>query len=255
MAASRRRTRWYLALLFHTFLLAPHLFLEKVRNYTLDSWDHRTHLRLAWIYLKREPRREAMKHIFDAIRNFIANSPRTNGKTFHETMTYFWYAEHSWKFRIGDQWWWYSFEIASQEYHHPWSPMRNFAYFFRIHMIHYAIQATVNPSNDFKGFLLLNPQLSNGGLFLEYYKKETMLNNPESRDKVVLPDIKPLPSIINSNWKVPKQVQITMSGPITDDEFLTKFEAGKLDRWDHKCMLRVIYVYLVRNGQLIVRKL
>jgi hypothetical protein len=67
------------------------LFLEKLKNYTLDTWDHRTHLRIAWLYLTREGRRNGMKLIFDGIKNFIANSPRTNGKTFHETMTYFWY--------------------------------------------------------------------------------------------------------------------------------------------------------------------
>ena len=64
-------------------------------------------------------------------------------------------------------------------------------------MIHYAMEATKNPSGDFKGFLLMNPQLSDGGLFLEYYNKETMLNNQEARKQVVLPDKKQLPSLIS----------------------------------------------------------
>lgn len=64
-------------------------------------------------------------------------------------------------------------------------------------MIHYAMEATKNPTGDFKGFLLMNPQLANGGLFLEYYNKRTMLNNPEARKQVVLPDKKPLPSLIS----------------------------------------------------------
>jgi len=131
-------------------------FIEKFKTYKLEKWDHRTHLRIAWLYLTKDGRREGMKKIFEGIKNFIENSNRTNGKTFHETMTYFW-----------------------------------------IHMVHYAIQATPNPSGDFKGFLLMNPQLSNGGMFLQYYKKETMLNNPEARVKVILPDLKPLPSIID----------------------------------------------------------
>jgi small GTP-binding protein len=65
-------------------------FLEKLLSYTLDSWDHRTHLRIAWLYLTKYGRREGMKLIFSGIKNFIANSPRTRKTTFHETLTYFW---------------------------------------------------------------------------------------------------------------------------------------------------------------------
>ena len=32
-----------------------------------------------------------------------------------------------------------------------------------------------------KRFLLLNPQLSNGGLFLHYYSKQRMLMDPDAR--------------------------------------------------------------------------
>jgi len=38
-------------------------------------------------------------------------------------------------------------------------------------------------------------------IFLEYYKKETMLNNPIARQEMVLPDIKPLPTLVLSNNK------------------------------------------------------
>jgi hypothetical protein len=27
-------------------------FLRKFQEFSLDSWDHRTHLRIAWVYLK-----------------------------------------------------------------------------------------------------------------------------------------------------------------------------------------------------------
>lgn len=75
-------------------------FLAKLRDFTLDSWDHYTHLRLAFILLNKHGRREGMKLIFNDIKAFIENSPRTSrggtggsgnrGTTFHETMTYFW---------------------------------------------------------------------------------------------------------------------------------------------------------------------
>lgn len=51
--------------------------------------------------------------------------------------------------------------------------------YFWVHMVDYAIAATKNPSGDFKGFLLMNPQLSNGGLYLEYYSKSLMMETPK----------------------------------------------------------------------------
>lgn len=78
-------------------------FLAELTDYTLDNWDHYTHLRIAFVLLTRYGRREGMKLIFEGIKKFIENSPRTRrggasnemgentrGTTFHETMTYFW---------------------------------------------------------------------------------------------------------------------------------------------------------------------
>lgn len=76
------------------------VFLTKLRDFTLDVWDHYTHLRIAYLLLKQHGRREGMALIFRDIKAFIGNSPRTKrggsgggdtrGTTFHETMTYFW---------------------------------------------------------------------------------------------------------------------------------------------------------------------
>jgi len=109
-------------------------FLDAFARYDLESWDHYTHLRVAWLFLRKHGRREGIRHIFDGIKLFIANSTRTQrsrGTTFHETMTYFW-----------------------------------------VHMVHFARESATIPAAkiDFKSFLLLNPQLSNGGLFLTYYR-------------------------------------------------------------------------------------
>jgi hypothetical protein len=65
-------------------------FLAAIADYSLDSWDHYTHLRLAHLLLLRHGRRAAIPRIFDSIRLFIEHSKRTSGKTFHVTMTYFW---------------------------------------------------------------------------------------------------------------------------------------------------------------------
>lgn len=64
-------------------------------------------------------------------------------------------------------------------------------------MVHYAIVATPNPTNQFKAFLLLNPQFVNGGLFMHYYSKQRMLMDADARVSVLLPDIRPLPSIVS----------------------------------------------------------
>jgi hypothetical protein len=217
------------------------LFLSKFNNFTLDSWDHYTHLRIAYIYLSRYERRDAMKHIFDGIKKFIENSPRTiksrldkdgksRGTTFHETMTYFW-----------------------------------------IHMIHYAMVATKLPDlpsalstagkmNRWKTFLLMNPQLSNGGLFLFYYRKETILLSEESRKQVVLPDLQPLPSLIssiesnttaaaiigsNSSETTGLMKPLVKLSEISDMTFLDLVENYRLPSHGHEVKLRLLYVLLV----------
>lgn len=185
------------------------VFIAALEDYTLDNWDHRTHLRIAWIFLTRHGRREGMKKIFSGIKNFIDNSERARKTTFHETMTYFW-----------------------------------------THMVHYAIEATKNPTNDFKGFLFLNPQLANGGLFLEYFTKDLMLMKMESRKQVVLPDIKPLPSIISSiTHSAPPVPPEVKKQSMSDDEFLEKFENKSLNQWGLEEEIRAVYVSLIRKGR------
>ncbi|CAE8672420.1 unnamed protein product, partial [Polarella glacialis] len=69
--------------------------------------------------------------------------------------------------------------------------------YFWMHMVHYAIQATANPLGDFKGFVLMSPQLVKSDLFLDYYTQDTIWHNPDARDEVVMPDKKPLPSLLS----------------------------------------------------------
>lgn len=129
-------------------------FLIDFESCTLTNWSHKTHLRMAWLYLTRNDRRVAVNKIFDGIKNFIESSQIARKTTFHFTMTYFW-----------------------------------------IQMIDLAIAQSPKDIN-FEAFLSLNPHLMNGGLFLEYYRKETLLNNPIARQEMVLPDIKPLPTMV-----------------------------------------------------------
>ena len=192
-------------------------FEEKLVSYALSSWDHRTHLRLAWMHLKKYGRREGMRLIFERIANYIANSSHTNGRTFHETMTYFW-----------------------------------------AHMVHYAMATSSLVSEDFKTFLLTNPQLANGGLFLEFYSKDLMLHTPKSRSEVVLPDKKQLPSLITITPNPDSKEIKGKPSPLyqrkdlweaADDEFVMQVERGLVPGWNHECLLRLIYRTLAVNGR------
>ena len=49
-------------------------FLRKLRNFTLDVWDHRTHLRIAHTLLKQHERKAGMELIFADTKKFIENS-------------------------------------------------------------------------------------------------------------------------------------------------------------------------------------
>ena len=131
-------------------------FLEQFESCSLTSWSHKTHLRMAWLYLTRYGRRDGVNRIFNGIKNFIDQSPIARKTTFHFTMTYFW-----------------------------------------IQMIDLAIAST-DANLDFEKFIQSNSHLMNGGLFLDYYQKETMLNNPRARVEFVLPDKKPLPTLVVS---------------------------------------------------------
>jgi hypothetical protein len=136
-----------------------------------------------------------MSEIFRRIKAFIDNSPvthRSKGTTFHETMTYFW--AHMVHFcmsqssaqgggtvggDVGD-----NAEAGAPTPSESESESATSA------------QPGAALLSAFKLFLLKNPVLSNGGLFLHYYTKQRMLMDAESRSAVLLPDKRPLPSLL-----------------------------------------------------------
>lgn len=56
---------------------ADDVFLQKLQDATLEVWDHRTHLRIAYLNLRMYGRRDGMARIFSSIKSFIERSPRT----------------------------------------------------------------------------------------------------------------------------------------------------------------------------------
>ena len=167
-------------------------FLQQFNAYTLDKWDHYTHLRIAWLLLTRHGRKQGMDWIFGGIRSFIENSPHTQrkdtgrGTTFHQTMTYFWaHMVH--------------FSIERMQTQRPFLSREMLDKYAPGHSQRQQVSgvpasaacASAGSSGTnapelppFKRFLLLNPVLSNGGYFLEFYSRERMLLDPTARSQV-----------------------------------------------------------------------
>lgn len=187
-------------------------FEKKLLAYSLDNWDHRTHLRIAWHHLHKYGRREGMALVFQRIENYIDHSDQTSGRKFHHTMTYFW-----------------------------------------VHMVHYAMASTQFKANDFAAFLLTHVQLCEGGLFLNYFSKSLMLESEVARNQVVLPDLKPLPSLISSTSPSKTSRQVVPAPRIFEDaadsEFVDTVERGLNKHWDHASLLRLIYCLMCSNGR------
>ena len=251
-------------------------FLQQLEDATLESWDHYTHLRIAWfslyhlltiwfllpthflfshiplstsslpllsplslrLYMRQLGRREGMEKIFSSIKNFIERSPITKRSDTSRGTTF----------------------------HETMT-------YFWTHMVHYAMNTTANIDGEFKTFLLMNPQLVNGGLFLHFYSKKRMLLDPEARVSVLLPDKVQLPSIISSldlkdNDNIPAHVRLAPRAPLSDGEFIraviqTSGEKGgengdgnssnsscyenPLFAWGHDMKIRLIYLMLCND--------
>eukprot|EP00981_Chlorochromonas_danica_P016336 scaffold16842_cov507-Ochromonas_danica.AAC.1 len=125
--------------------------------------------------------------------------------------------------------------------------------YFWVHMVHYALVSTTLPEDSFHAFLFMNPQLADSGLFLHYYTKERLLLDPKARVEVVLPDIKPLPSLIAKSSSAvmtpaslpPSPLPGLNEQMISDEEYYCLFRSYRLPAWGHLPKLRVIYLLLV----------
>ncbi len=123
--------------------------------------------------------------------------------------------------------------------------------YFWSHMVHFARESIANPDGKFKTFLLMNPHLVNGSIFLHYYSKKRMLLEGESRVRILLPDVRPLPALLSSATTMPAHEHLIPREPITDAEFLVGFktEAGASSiGWNHDLKVRYIYLLILEAG-------
>lgn len=133
--------------------------------------------------------------IFEGIERYITQSSQTRGRTFHVTMTYFWIQivhfgivsmpplEES----VADH---LSLDSARTEtatvVENPLkstSPLSSET----------ALQIT--PQSEFARFLSLNPLVTQGNLWEEFYSKDVIMT-PEAKQAMVFPDKRPLPNLV-----------------------------------------------------------
>ena len=171
--------------------------------------------------------------IFDGIRDYIANSKQTTGRTFHVTMTYFWIQivhfgmrstvsvlgstqdgknghvsqemglerrrEEEKGIQIGteDDLTLYGSEADSvldtKSVDDDWAMVSQTATTQQDSEDDDSKSQEEN--NRFHHFLLHNPHVADDGLWADYYSKDVMMN-PKAKTEMVLPDKRPLPSLV-----------------------------------------------------------
>jgi len=124
--------------------------------------------------------------------------------------------------------------------------------YFWIHMVHYAMESTAKSSDDFKSFLVLNPVMANSNLLLDYYTQETVWHDPAAQTQVVMPDKRPLPSLlsdVNASKQRGKEGLVPAVHEVSDQEFLDLFLQRKPPAWGHETRLRAIWLLLRNEGR------
>nr|AOC97524.1 Arf family protein [Volvariella volvacea] len=159
---------------------SPDEFLSQFHNLQLPSWDHYTHIRIAYVVLTKYGRQKGKDMIFEGLEKYITQSPQTRTKTFHVTMTYFWIQIIH--FGI----------IGTMTTPSIASPPQSISQHFSSSASN---QKPPPTPLDFPRFLLQNPHVADPNLWSVFYSKELMMS-PGAKQAMVLPDKKPLPSLV-----------------------------------------------------------
>ncbi|KAK7031835.1 ADP-ribosylation factor 4 [Favolaschia claudopus] len=167
----------------------PEEILKRFETFSLPAWDHYHHILIAFLLLSIHGRQKGKDMIFEGLERYIANSEQTRGRTFHVTMTYFWIQMvHFGMARMP------SLEVTSE----TTDTLSEYT------LVAAAgdedgekqVSAEEESLNDrFVRFLFTNPHLADGNLWAEYYSKDVMMS-PQAKATMVLPDKKPLPSLV-----------------------------------------------------------
>lgn len=190
-------------------------YLSQIENLNLEKWDHRSLLRLAFILLRDDGRRVGLANYFRLVRKVADHLSARDPKT-------------------------------SKAYHETIT-------YFWIQMVHFAIASTNPLPSNFMSFILLNPNLVNEQLYLNYYSTH-LINSTDSNLVAALPDLKPLPSIVPKELAIPSSefhslVQIQPIDIMSDGKLVSLFLQNSLPAWGHHIKLRVLYILLLLEGR------
>lgn len=143
-------------------------FLYLANRYELDLWDHFNHVRLAFCLLSSniDDTEAGIGQVSDLFQRFIEQSPRTDGKSFHITMTrFFCILILHWIHR------WIVDEVSNRRSTDFWRFLR----FVSVHKLEV-------------------DDLADKAVFKVYYSGNVIFA-PEARSSFVEPDLRPLPSL------------------------------------------------------------
>jgi hypothetical protein len=141
-------------------------FIAALKNCTLTSWDHLTHIRIAWIFIRRYGLQQGFTAIEESIAHYIQHGGRTDGKSFHPTMTRFW-----------------CHMVAYWLIH--WSCDNDDKKAGSTHPFHQFLQY-VHEERDFQ-----DTDIANGALFKVYFSPG-LIFSPSAKSAIVRPDLKNL---------------------------------------------------------------
>ena len=146
-------------------------FVAMADAHAFDSWDHYTHVRLAWAAIRLHGLEGGFAKVEEWVSGFIRTNPeRTGGKSYHRTLTRFWAHMIA------------SFMIE----HHREGGSCDPDDFKRFLAAHFADHRTTGPGTH-KARDLTSPALP------RLFFSNAVLFSPEARQGLVRPDLAPLP--------------------------------------------------------------
>jgi len=162
-------------------------------------WNHILFLRLIYLYLLREGRKKAVDNVLAYGKRFMAARKAAVG-VFHMTIFYFWLQIVHYCMQSADP------SAVRPKAADDSSGSKSSSSTTAATDKTSTATAVAEPSTKdvtvekpaaFVDFVVRFPFLANEYLFLQYYKADTIFHVPHSMSEFVLPDIKPLPSVLS----------------------------------------------------------
>jgi GTPase SAR1 family protein len=186
-------------------------FIAALADCSLTTWDHLTHIRIAWIFIRRYGLEQGFKAIEESISHYIQHGGRTDGKSFHPTMTRFWchmiaYWLIRWQLKLHDR--------QADEEPSSYRPVDNNDTFSRqsAHPFHQFLRY-VYEERDFH-----ETDITNGALFKVYFSPSVIFA-PSAKSEIVRPDVKNLVDFREYLVLLPSSSVLKK-----EQDFLTRFD-------------------------------